>query len=483
MSIVEGDRSLEGWRAATRELLAARVHWSEVEWIDPDQGQAPLAAARECGESAGDRLNGTSAASRVPGSFLTMARHVLCHTDVERWAVLYRVLWRLTVGGEARLMSDAADEDVRRLGLWEKAVRRDVHKMKAFVRFRRVVEGAEEGTGSREHFVAWHRPDYHVLDLAGEFFARRFGVMTWSILTPRGSLHWDGEALVKGSAVGRHEAPNSDAMEDLWRTYYASVFNPARLNERAMKREMPVRHWGTLPEASLIEDLVRAAGGRVGEMMAMPQKLKQTAADFIPVERTLTLPVLRAAVQECRGCELYMEATQAVFGEGPAEAALMLVGEQPGDQEDLAGRPFIGPAGQLLDRALAEAGIVRSEVYVTNAVKHFKWAPSPSGQRIGQKPTVGEIHACRPWLEREIALVKPRVILVLGATAAQSLMGAGFRVTKERGRIIEGTERAAALIASFHPSAILRAPDQDRKAEQYAMLVKDLRLAKDEAGM
>ena len=197
-----------------------------------------------------------------------------------------------------------------------------------------------------------------------------------------------------------------------------------------------------------------------------------SATDFIPARPTLAK--LRAAVQDCRGCALYANATQAVFGEGSSRATLLIVGEQPGDAEDRAGRPFVGPAGKLLDRSLEAAGIDREDTYVTNAVKHFKWArDARSARRLHKTPSRGEVRACFPWLAHEIAIVKPRVVLCLGATAAKSLLGPSFSVMKKRGQPIE-TEFAEVAFATVHPSAILRAPREERtRAER--MFVADLR--------
>ena len=194
-----------------------------------------------------------------------------------------------------------------------------------------------------------------------------------------------------------------------------------------------------------------------------------TAAAFLPEK--LSLSALRDAVQQCRGCPLYANATQAVFGEGPLKAEVVLVGETPGDQEDLAGAPFVGPAGKLLDRALDEAGIDRSTAYVTNAVKHFKWRARGT-RRIHDKPSWSEVTACRPWLESELALVKPRALVLMGATAAQSLLGKSFRVTQERGKPLD-SELAEIVVATIHPSAVLRAEDRE---EMFVGLVRDLRV-------
>ena len=185
-----------------------------------------------------------------------------------------------------------------------------------------------------------------------------------------------------------------------------------------------------------------------------------SAADFIPPSPTL--PRLREAAATCRGCDLWVNATQTVFGEGPRKAEVMLVGEQPGDQEDRQGHPFVGPAGRLLDAGLEHAGIDRTQVYVTNAVKHFKFVVIERGRRLHKKPSAGEIRACHPWLEEEIRLVKPRVVVALGATAAQALLGKQFRVTQDRGKPLP-SDLAEAIVATVHPSAILRAPGDARE--------------------
>jgi uracil-DNA glycosylase family protein len=197
-----------------------------------------------------------------------------------------------------------------------------------------------------------------------------------------------------------------------------------------------------------------------------------TAAALIPVRATLAQ--LRRIAAGCTACPLYRNATQTVFGEGPADAALMLVGETPGNQEDLAGRPFVGPAGKLLDRCLAEAGIDRQETYVTNVVKHFKWEPRGK-RRIHKKPNAMEIRACKPWLEAEIERVAPQVLVCLGATAAQALLGPRFKVTQSRGQII-ASDRAPRILATYHPSSLLRSQDEDRELK-IAQFIKDLKTA------
>src|SRR5439155_6324237 len=204
----------------------------------------------------------------------------------------------------------------------------------------------------------------------------------------------------------------------------------------------------------------------------MAKRPTKDAAELIPDHPTLSS--LRDTAKNCQACDLYKRGTQTVFGEGSRKARLMFVGEQPGHEEDLAGHPFVGPAGRLLDRALVEAGIDRSTVYVTNVVKHFKWEPRGK-RRIHAKPNAGEIAACRPWLDAELAVLEPKVLVCLGATAAQALLGRGFRVSAERGRWVK-SPLAPFVLASVHPSSILRAPDDETRHTEMQRLVKDLRV-------
>jgi len=483
---VTGGRTYDEWRALARPLLQARVAPSEIRWVDPYEQQLTLAASgvtataeshQHC--AAANAAQGNPAASRVsssmtiPRQLSRLAELVLCHRDSSRFDVLYRVTHRV-LDVRRNLLTDAADADVHKLLMLTKAVSRDAHKMKAFVRFRRVE--AEDG----ERYIAWHRPDHRVLPIVGPFFARRFGVMRWTVMTPFGTADWNGESLTYGPPAASSESPTADSLEDLWRTYYSNIFNPARANVRAMQREMPVRFWSTLPEADVIESLLKGAPTRVDTMIAAGSDQETGAAAYLPRTPVITLPQLRTAAAVCQGCDLYCRATQTVFGEGPETAPLMLVGEQPGDQEDLQGRPFVGPAGELLSRALADAHIDRDAVYVTNAVKHFRWEPDPNRglRRIHSKPSARQVRACRPWLDHEIALVRPRAIVLLGATAGQSLLGTQFRVSTMRSRLLTNTPLApATLVATIHPSAILRTNDRALQAREYAALVEDLRLA------
>jgi uracil-DNA glycosylase family protein len=211
----------------------------------------------------------------------------------------------------------------------------------------------------------------------------------------------------------------------------------------------------------------------------MPTEKEEYARPARPPD-TSSLSEVREASGKCTACHLYKRAAQTVFGEGPKGAPMMLVGEQPGDYEDVAGKPFVGPAGKIMDRALEEAGIDRSQVYVTNAVKHFKWEPRGK-RRIHQKPNSREIAACRPWLEAELRLVKPKLLVCLGATAAQAIFGPSFRVTRERGKVLS-SKFAPRVLATVHPSSLLRQPDEESREHEYKRFVVDLRAASKAAG-
>ena len=451
----------DSWRQQARALLARDVPPDAINWIDPRTAQPSLA------ELAVDAASTTAAegARRVPRQFLDRARTASYHRDPRRWAILYRLAYRLT-HGERDLLGNDLDPDVIAIHTMTRQVARDIHKMHAFVRFREI---QDEGGA---HFIAWHRPDHLIVRPAATFFRERFRVMRWSILTPDESVHWDGEALTFGPGVPQSEAPQADRLEDLWRTYYKSMFNPARVNPKAMTREMPRRHWATLPEAQLIKPLLLEAPERVAAMIRKPST-EASARSFVP--EGAGLAGLREAAVECRGCPLFEPADQVVFGEGSSTATVMLVGEQPGDEEDKQGRPFVGPAGEVLNRALREAGVERAQVYLTNAVKHFSFHREGK-RRIHDKPRAKDVRACRPWLEAEIDRLKPDVIVCLGSTAAQALLGPSIRIQRDRGQEFRAAW-APRVLVTYHPSAVLRADDSQHSEEIYRWLVDDLRSA------
>ncbi len=452
LATLAAEDDFDGWRDTARNLAAAGVAPGEVVW--------------QVGENAGDLfgdeaiLESHALPLRVPRPFVDLARTVTLHADPQRFALLYTLLTRVLV--QPKLVDDRADPLVRRLDEMAKQVRRDIHKMRAFVRFREVADDA----GAR--FIAWFEPEHHIVRENARFFVERFATMRWSILTPEVSLHWDGRQLSEGPGATRGDAPAGDPIEDVWKTYYASIFNPARLKVGAMLKEMPRKYWKNMPETALVGELV--AGARAREV-AMIDKARTATGGNIAA----AWAALREEAMGCTRCGLYAHATQTVFGEGPVDAPMMVVGEQPGDQEDLAGHPFVGPAGQVFDRAMGDAGIDRARIYLTNAVKHFKFERRGK-RRIHARPDAGEIQACRWWIDQERALVRPRVTVALGATAARSMLGRAVTIAKTRGSPIALADGGEGWV-TVHPSYLLRIDDRARAEDEYARFVEDLKPA------
>lgn len=462
----------DGWRKAARALRTEGAPPEALVWTverDLFEENAPIAAATA--------TTATTATFTAPAAFVSLAQQVVLNRSPDRFALLYRILWRLE--REPRLIDNPADPDMARARDMAKAVSRAAHKMKAFVRFR-LVEGAE-----RETYAAWFEPAHRVTEATAPFFARRFSNMDWTILTPDVCVAWDGERLMISEGADPADAPSEDAQEELWRTYYASIFNPARLNPRQMRQEMPKRYWRNLPEAALIPGLIEAAHDRAAAMVTTPPRppsdrvlkaAQRHARDAaFGAGAANSLEAVQAGISVCRRCDLWRDATQAVMGEGLPDAPLMFVGEQPGDHEDLAGRPFVGPAGQLFDKALTEAGVPRERLYVTNAVKHFKHELRGK-RRLHQTPTQGEVTACRWWLDAERRLVRPRVTVMLGANAAFSVLGRAARVAEPRGRPLRLSDQSQGLV-TYHPAYLLRLPDASAQAAAYRLFVEDLRRA------
>ncbi|WP_295633572.1 UdgX family uracil-DNA binding protein [Novosphingobium sp.] len=438
------------WRDQARRLVQAEVPPDRVTWSTPDGGDGSLFGAGPGAEKRLPSPRPEAPQVRASRAFLALAGKAVLHSDPERFALLYRLLWRLQT--RPQLLDDAADADVLKLEGLARVVRRDIHKMRAFVRFRSVIE--PDGS---ERFVAWFEPSHHILRANARFFVDRFASMRWSILTPRGSLHWDGEVLSEGPPAQRSDAPDGDPAEDLWRRYYASTFNPARLKIGAMLKEMPRKYWKNMPEAALIPALVAGAQAREAAMVSAGENRFEGSG------RPDSLAEVAMQIGTCTRCAIGCNGTRAVAGEGPERPALMIVGEQPGDTEETEGRPFVGPAGQLLDRYLGPAGIDRGAAYVTNAVKHFKFEQSGK-RRLHKTPTAGEIDICRWWLEAETALVKPRHVLALGASAARALLGRSPSIARERGKPIDLGQSRQGWI-TVHPSYLLRLSDGARELE------------------
>ena len=410
--------------------------------------------------------------------FVQNAKAASCHSGEDRWALLYSILWRMN-HDEPQLLELAGDPEVTRMRKYSKAVARDVHKMKAFVRFRKV-------EGEPPRFVSWFEPQHHIIEYAAPFFKRRFANMHWSILTPVGCAHWEGGGeLWFSDAVEQQVAPADDQFEDAWRVYYKSIFNPARLKITAMQSEMPKKYWKNLPEAQEIQSLILAAESRTRSMIeqhkdedklhcgARPSHPDQLVQNKIQDASLSPLRALELKASLCSECPQANAATQTVFGVGPDDARIMIIGEQPGDQEDLQGMPFIGPAGQVLSNALQRAGINRDQCYLTNAVKHFGYVPRGK-RRIHKRPEAGVVSACGHWLQRELQIVDPDIVVYLGATAASTRFGQQVRIQKERGKLIQMENRQHLITA--HPSSILRLQRGPAQQSAYVNFVNDLML-------
>ena len=437
----------EDWRVIASPLLRSNTPPQTIRWERDEQQSLFHLEARQADHHA----------VLIPKAFVTLAKSVARHSSPDRWNVLYRVAWRI-LNGERHLMEIDVDDDIAALRRMSKAVEKDIYRMRQFVRFRKAGDN---------QFVAWYEPEHNTLDANGQFFVDRFGSMRWAILSPRASLLWDLEKLELGPGVPRSQAPQADELEELWRVYYGAVFNPARLKLKAMRAQLPVSRWKNLPEARTIPDLVRLSQGRVQQMA---KEQPGSASEFVP--RDGSWSELREAVRNCSACNLCRLATGPVWGEGDPLARVMIVGEQPGDEEDLAGRPFVGPAGQVLDRALDEADIERRSVYLTNAVKAFKFEERGK-RRIHQNPRASEIAICRPWLRAEMEAIRPEKIVCLGSSAAHSVLGRKVQITQERGKWSTSGEQR--VLVTYHPSAVLRNPDPAKQSDMYSMLVADLR--------
>lgn len=454
----------EAWQTQARNAVRRNLPPDQILWAEDDLADLPLPVCEEPPAFFGPVV-------RVPKRFLILAKTVACHRSGQRWALLYRVLWRLA-HDEPHLLELVTDSDIVGLLRMEKQIRRDLHKMRAFVRFREV--GLQDGPW----FVAWFEPDHRIVEMNARFFVDRFASMRWSILTPEKCAHWDRQSLSFSPGVARAEAPGEDEALELWRVYYGSIFNPARLKLHAMQAEMPKKYWKNLPEARVIPRLISQAPARVDQMMA------ESAANSAPApSHTLAQPPaadgikqLARAAAGCQACPLYREATQTVFGRGPLDAEIVFVGEQPGDLEDRQGKPFVGPAGQVFNRALAAADIPRKTTYVTNTVKHFKWEPRGK-RRLHKAPNDRDVASCRPWLEAELALIRPKLIVALGATAAKALLGPQFRVSRQRG-VVFSSSFAPRVLATIHPSSLLRLPPGSNSVEEFDRFVADLRAAR-----
>jgi probable DNA metabolism protein len=448
------------WREKARSFLQANIAPEKITWLDKQQLQ---------GELFNDSVEpvGLFSAKKilVPKSFFKLAEMVSLHNDVIKWQKLYEALWRLT-HGEKNLLAISSDLLVNELALLAKSVGRDAHKMKAFIRFRCYEEN------SKKFYIAWYQPDHNIIRKVAPFFVRRFGTMDWLIVTPYETAMWDGEQLSFLPGQQKFIHSQEDDFNNLWRTYYRAIFNPARIKIKAMLREMPVRYWHNLPETQVITEILQEAPSRVANMLKYTEGLVNSALDYFP--DVIDLENLKKASMQCRACPIHGCAKQTVFGRGSSKAKIVIVGEQPGSQENEQGLPLIGPSGQYLQKILLNLNIDLEEIYFTNAIKHFKHQVIDSRIKY-QTPTIKEINACKPWLVAEIELIQPKIIICLGLVAAKSLVSHGFHFKKQRGKWQH--YKHIPLLVTYHPAAILRSRDDVVKAELTQLFSQDIKTA------
>ena len=421
--VLRSETDWEGWRQATRRLVLAGVEPEALNWSVGDEAAS---------------LPEPTGSFHVPRALVSLASLAIQARDEDRFGLLYGLVWRVNAG--EKLLEDDTDPDlslVRRMAL---SVRADAHRMRTNMRFLAVPENG----GTR--FLGWFEPAHFVLPANAQLIVRRFPELALSIVTPDGAAHWDGSSLLFGSGL-RH-AEDDEALQAWWERHRDVLLEQATGDV-------------SVPEAESLDEAPRPP-----ERPALGPVVLHTRPD--PA-------LLRSAkdASSCRRCPLYELATQTVFGEGPADAPVMFVGEQPGDQEDTIGRPFVGPAGQIMDRAMEEAGIDRRTVYVTNAVKHFKFTPRGK-RRIHQTPEVPEIQACGFWLDVERAHLRPRLVVAMGGSAARAVLRRAVTIGRERGRPIQMPDGQTVFV-TVHPSFLLRVPDAAAKAREYEAFVRDLK--------
>jgi DNA polymerase len=488
------------WREAARDLLAQAVPPEAVNWGGPHgelfsgapsdvpaphNSPEPLSVPSPAPRSAPEPLPASSPAlppatqlawpgpaPHLPRSLMDLLQAAACCRQPDRWAFLYRVVWRWARGDHA--VQSAADADGARLHAMVMAVHREEHDMHDHIRFRE--RPAELGP---PRFVAWFEPRHDVLPQVAQHFTSRMGKLSWMIATPEASVLWDGATLHNCGPLVDSAAGLVDHGEALWLAYYRSIFNPARVHAPLLYSHVPSRNWNGLPQGALVSQtsqlVSQAAPGARRSGPAQAAGRKPGATIPIAPDDAQAEGQQPSTLEECRRCDLWQHATQAVGGEGPKRAKIMLVGEQPGDQEDLAGEPFVGPAGKLLDRVCEAAGVERDKIYVTNAVKHFKWEPRGK-RRMHKTPAQREIEACNYWLDKELAQVKPQVIVALGTTALKSLLGTSHVTLKDTiGRALRHEGRW--IVTVYHPSYVLRVPDDAAKKQAFAVMVEGLRMA------
>jgi DNA polymerase len=427
--VLANETDWDGWRKATRSLVLSGVPPQEVRW-----------SVRSNGDE-GDPLREEQGSFGVSKALVTLASLAIQAREPGRFDLLYRLVWRAHAG--ERVLDMDTDADLRGAKALAFAVRAEAHRMRTQIRYLPIEDDAPA------RYLGWYEPAHYVLEANAQLIARRFPEIAFSILSPDGSAHRDGGELRFSTGLAGSAVTDDAALRSWWQAHGAGLLRQARAGSSVPPAE-------ELDEAPRAPD--RPALGPV----------------VLPLEPDTPLQEAVHEASDCRRCHLWEPATQTVFGEGPAHARVIFVGEQPGDQEDVIGRPFVGPAGQIMDRAMEEAGLDRRTVYITNAVKHFKFEPRGK-RRIHKTPEAPEITACRFWLDVELVRLQPKLVVAMGGTAARALLGRAVTITRERGRPIALPDGQTAFV-TVHPSFLLRLPDEDAKAREYRAFVADLKM-------
>jgi probable DNA metabolism protein len=426
--VLDSETDWEGWRTATRALVLAGADPDDVQW------------SVRAHDNTANALPAGSGSFSISRALVSLAALAIQARDPTRFDLLYRLVWRANAG--ERVLGKTTDPEVAQVHALAFAVRAEAHRMRNLVRYLPV----RESDGTR--YLGWYAPTHYVLEANAQLIARRFPNLAFSILTPDGAAHWAGAELRFSAGLGDEAVPDDAALRSWWHSHHAGLLHDSRVGT-------------AIPEAEELDEAPR------------PLDRPPLGPVLLPLH---TDPALQEAMHEasnCHRCHLHEAATQTVFGEGPAHVGVLFVGEQPGDQEDVIGRPFVGPAGQVMDRAMEEAGIDRRTIYITNAVKHFKFERRGK-RRIHKTPEAPEIQACRFWLDVEIVRLRPKLVVAMGGTAARAVLGRAVTITRERGRPIELPDGQTVFV-TVHPSYLLRLPDEAAKAREYRAFVADLR--------
>ncbi|MFM0627416.1 UdgX family uracil-DNA binding protein [Paraburkholderia xenovorans] len=465
MKRISIEPSFAAWRRAARELLRQGVEPERIEWVEFDSCES-VGSGTGSANTQDNSAAPAVATPAIPRELLAWLKTAACFCAPDRWSLLYRILWRWTHG--ERHVLDPQDADGALLDQRIQSVEHETNDLVTLTLFRR----RDPSMGAPE-FVGWYEPHHDLLAQAAERFAERMGDSTWMLATPQGAVFWNGmmlrisrpaaddgetscpehpqqnplatQALLPGAMAG--EATTSEPTEALWLAYYASAFNGA-------PAPVPLRYWRTPPAGPPLPAQLARERSRLGA-----QSGTVTVPEMPPLEYSAVTPPLReptGPLATCRRCALWRNAKQAVAGAGPAQTALMVVGEQPGEYENQHGAPFTGPAGQLLDTVLARAGLDRAALYLTYAVKHYKWETLEQ-QRVHRTPARREVEACQYWLEHELTQIAPRVVVTLGATALKALTGAHVNLSEYLGQTIDHGGRL--IVPTWHPSYALKTVD------------------------